>query len=818
LGDIGISQREGQTAPRPAVLDAIAPLVGAGFSVHWLKQRSKAPVANAWSTAPIQSLADLGASYCPGFNVGVRLGEPSRVGGGYLHVIDLDVRDPSLADEAQAALARFLPEFETLPFVISGSGGASRHYYMLVERPFRSKKLFHSAEKFKDAKGREHWSFEGELFGTGKQVVLPSSLHPKTGAAYEWGREIDFDDLALGVGPFVGEARVATWAPSAGATETDDEDDLSALVRAKPMGLTRAKIDSCLAGLPLPDYCEDRDGWLTVGMALHHEFEGSAEGLAVWNAFSRQSPKFDERDQAKTWRSFMSSRRPTRIATLIKASARARFSAEEDYGDDVDLGSDLNDDDLLGAAPDPDEATTKWDSLLDLNEEGAIKPTLHNVELLVRNDPRVAGLPAFNEFTQEVVLRRPAGTLKRGRKRAKPAKQLNSPIWTPRDSVSGDLWLDRMDDGIRNLFEAPKSQGGYGVKVSDRDLEAAIGLVASENRFHPVRDYLNGLVWDGEPRLESLFVRYLGATDSPYTRSVARLTLLGAVTRAYEPGHKFDFVTILEGIQGVRKSTFLKIMARNWFAEIEGNFEDRKAMVEKMQGSWILELPELQGFGRHEVQIIKAFVSTQTDKVRLAYGRRAQDFPRQCIFIGSTNDSKYLRDPTGGRRFWPIACTVEEIDTDAFEAEVDQVWAEATEIYRTMRAAQPYGTLPLHITDADARAEAWEKQEGRRIVSVDEELAGRIAAWLEKPMTDESGFDEEDALLGGSAPVMRDVVCSMAVWCEMLGRDLSHYGQVQQQQFGRALAMVPGWEPARAAKVEKYGRQRIYRRIGAPLV
>jgi putative DNA primase/helicase len=336
-------------------LDAIKPLVEAGFACHWLRPRSKAPFKDAWSSEPVYSLADLAASQRPGYNVGVRLGEPSCVAGHYLHVLDLDVRENAKVLEAHAALATFLPEFDTLPFVISGSGGESRHFYFLTEKPFRSRKLDHSAEKFVDPKGKEHWAWEIELFGTGKQLVLPPSVHPDTGAAYRWGRTIDFDDLALGVGPFVGEARVATWAPGAGGAETDDEDDdLAALVRAKPMGLSRAEIEACLAGLPLPDYCEDRDGWLTVGMALHHEFEGSAEGLAVWNAFSRQSAKFDERDQARVWKSFESSKRPTRMATLIKAAAGARFSAAEDYGDDVDLGAgsgDLEIDALLGDPP-----------------------------------------------------------------------------------------------------------------------------------------------------------------------------------------------------------------------------------------------------------------------------------------------------------------------------------------------------------------------------------------------------------------------------------------------------------------------------------
>jgi predicted P-loop ATPase len=802
------------------LLIEVKSLVEAGFACHWLRPRSKSPAAEAWSSAPVYSFAQLTDSQPPGANIGVRLGEPSRVAGHYLQVIDLDVRDDQYVSKAKAALASFVPEYAALPYVVSGSSGQSRHFYFLTERPFRSKKLAHSKEKWVDAKGKEHWAWEIELFGTGKQVVLPPSIHP-TGGVYAWGREIDFEDLVYGAGPFIGEARVAAWVPNAPAGEEDDDDGMAAMVWARPKDLSAEEIDDILSALPVADYVEDRDGWVTVGAALHHQFEGTAEGLNLWNTFSIRSKKFDAKDSARVWKSFGGARRPTSMATLIKAAAAARFSADDDddYGSDIDLSeddddvgtTDPQDDDLLGA-----EDTVEWTSLLDLSEEGAIKPTLHNVTLMMRNDIRVRGLPQYNEFTQEVVMRGKPGILKLCRKRAKKPKQLTSRIWSMDDAVSGDLWVDEHEDGVRDIFEAPKSQGGYGVKITDRDLRAATVIVASENAFHPVREYLDRQSWDGKRRLDSLFCRYLGADDTTYTRSISRLTLLGAVVRAYEPGHKFDFVAIFEGLQGKRKSTFIDTLARFWFAEIEGNFDDRKEMVEKMQGSWILELPELQGFGRHEVAIIKAFVSARVDKVRMSFGRRARNYKRQCIFIGSTNDSQYLRDDTGGRRFWPVVCRVEEIDTVTFEAEVDQVWAEAVTIYRAMRKDQPVGTLPLYITDAEAKAEALLNQEERRVINVDDELAGTIAAWLEKPMTDETGFDAiRDDLLGGAeTPVLRDVVCSLEVWCEMMGRDRSSYGQIQQQHFGRALKKIPGWLPG-GIVMTRYGKQRVYRRIGS---
>lgn len=803
------------------MLNAVLPLSKAGFAIHWLKSRTKRPFTEAWSTEPVHTPETLTRTYRAGYNVGVRLGEPSKVSGLYLHALDLDIRDPTQGAAAREALKTFIPEYKTLPTVLTGSGAQSRHFYFLTDLPFRSKKVAHSGVKMLGADGKQHWTWEIELFGTGKQVAMPPSIHPDSGKPYTWIREFDLDELDMGLGPVIPSDRVAEWAGAMtlGQTEVDDDDDgLSAALAARPMDLTREEIHRTLYDLPVNDFCEDRDGWLTVGMALHHQFEGSQEGLNLWNEFSIRSAKYSAEDQARVWKSFQVKPGSTRMATLIKAATLARFAADDD---DI-LGDGMDDDDLLGPAAGEDDdllgpleetsvrQDVDWISLLDLNDEGAIKPTLHNVELMVKNDARTVGVAQLNEFTQEVVLRAAAGRGKnKGRKRVKQARQLDSPIWTPTDKVNGDLWIDPHDYGVRSIFEAPKSQGGYGVKVSDRDLRAAVNRAAGEHSFHPVREYLERTTWDGVLRLDSLFTRYLGAEDCAYSRAVSRLTLLGAVVRIFEPGHKFDFVAIFEGLQGKRKSSFIEVLARRWFAEIEGNFEDRKAMVEKMQGSWILELPELQGFGRHEVQTIKAFISAKTDKVRLSYERRARDYKRQCIFIGSTNDSTYLRDDTGGRRFWPIACTVDEIDTEGLEAEVDQVWAEALALYRSMRKVQPYGTLPLYIADKEARAEAIEKQEQRRVETAEDALAGRITSWLDKPLVDETGFDDDGVV---DEPVLREDTCLMEIWTEMMGEPLSRYNSASQQLLNRAMRRVTTWMQHGQHRFEKYGKQRVYRR------
>jgi hypothetical protein len=183
--------------------------------------------------------------------------------------------------------------------------------------------------------------------------------------------------------------------------------------------------------------------------------------------------------------------------------------------------------------------------------------------------------------------------------------------------------------------------------------------------------------------------------------------MVGAVTRIFEPGHKFDFAVILEGLQGKRKSTFIRprppLVRRT-----RRRLPRPKQMIELMQGAWIMEIPELSGFSRADVRAIKAFISRQKDRARLAYARRAGEFPRQCIFIGSTNDREYLKDDTGGRRFWPMLCTRRrDRHRPPGTANVDQLWAEAV-AFSTARCAPP---SPRHAAAISDRSRSRENRQ-----------------------------------------------------------------------------------------------------------
>jgi predicted P-loop ATPase len=807
------------------VIDTIAPYVDAGFAVHWLHPRKKNPIGEDWQNKPVHTLETLRASYRSGNNVGVRLGEPSRVGGGYLHVLDMDLRIAELAPEAWGALRDLLPKVDLngLPCVKSGSGGESRHLYFVTSAPFRSKLLAKSEGKHRGEDGKWHRDWEIELFGTGKQVAMPSSIHP-SGKPYVWEREFDFDMLDLGITPEIAASNIEALGVV--------EDEAFAFESREPLEFKPGQMETELSLIPVSDL--SYDDWLMLGQAIHHQTGGAEAGWALWLEHTRRSTKYDgdDRTMRRKWRSFGRYRgKPVTMATVRLWAQAARTEALIAEFDDEPEGDALTDefDDIIGgnqppkATPSEDEfdeitstkvskpkrAALEWVSLLDINEEGAYKPTLHNIELIVKNDVRLVGLPRMNEFTQETVQRTPPGHKRQQRANsAKETRQLSGRVWEVRDPINGDIWTSARDYAIRSILEAPKTQGGYGIKISDRDLMAATVLSAWENSFHPVREYLLGLQWDGKPRIGNLFVDYLGSPDNAYTREVGRLMMVAAVARVFEPGHKWDFAVILEGLQGRGKSTFIRTLGRRWFAELEVDFHDGKEMVEKMQGAWIMEIPELSGFNRADVRSIKAFISRQTDKVRLAYERRAQDFPRQCIMIGSTNDKEYLKDDTGGRRFFPMPCTVDMIDIARLRRNIDQLWAEARAVYLQMREEWPEseGDLPLYLMDAEAATEAVRLQETRRVESADDATAGQIADWLAKPVaTGDMGDPNEGR--------QRTETCLIEIWCECLGNDRKAYTQVGAQSVGRAMALIPGWTYTGAKhRFPKYGQQRKYER------
>jgi hypothetical protein len=424
------------------ILDAALSLSALGVGVHWLWGKSKKPIDDGWSTAPVATPESLSRTYRIGYNVGVRPGEFSDAGGAFLHVLDLDVRDEAKASEPYAWLDQHWPEWRKFPTVQSGSGGSSRHVYFFLDKPYRSRMCARSTEHcmYRD---RKVWAWQIEVYGSGKQIAAPPSIHPDTGLPYKWLTPLDLDAIDLGCTPMVDAKLIQSWGSH---IPSNVQSDLTFEEKPK-LGLTIDEAREIVFKLPLEDFCEDRQGWFTTGMAIRHEFGDTEEAYDLWADFSMQSDKFNEDEQRKVWNSFRGSANPIRMATL-KAEARKVEIAEmfEELGDDEgDAENDIFPENYtekrinspaliarttINAArsllvPDPN-----WSQKLDLNEESHIKATLHNLTLIIRNDPRTRSLAALNEFTQEVVQRGQPGRFKMKRKVRRARSSSTAPSGT----------------------------------------------------------------------------------------------------------------------------------------------------------------------------------------------------------------------------------------------------------------------------------------------------------------------------------------------------------------------------------------------------
>lgn len=280
------------------------------------------------------------------------------------------------------------------------------------------------------------------------------------------------------------------------------------------------------------------------------------------------------------------------------------------------------------------------------NQQGHIYPVLANAITALRHAPEWKGVLAFNEFDLT------------------PMAMRTTP-WEV--NVAGGSWTDQEDRLTADWLQRS------GILVDVGIAAQAAQTVARDRSFHPVRQYLDSLQWDGVERLDGWLSSYLGADDTSYTRAVGARWLISAVARIYRPGVKADCCLILEGPQGSKKSTALKTLAGPYFTDELADLGSKDSALQT-RGVWIIELSELDTLGRSEVTRIKAFMSRTTDRFRPPYGKRLIESPRQCVFAGTVNHTEYLRDETGARRFWPVQCGF--IDVDSLARDRDQLWAE----------------------------------------------------------------------------------------------------------------------------------------------
>lgn len=430
-----------------------------------------------------------------------------------------------------------------------------------------------------------------------------------------------------------------------------------------------------------------------------------------------------------------------------------------------------------------------WQTALELDKQGKIKDTLDNIVLIIRNDSELESI-AFNKHRDGIDARD-----------GLPWEQMKGG-WNDSDNAALKVYLSNK----------------YGI-YSPTKTKDAILAVAAERSYHPIKEYLDHLPeWDGTDRVETLLIDYFNATDNSYTRAVTRKMMVAAVARIVHPGTKFDSVLILNGPQGIGKSTFFAKLAGDWFSDslTLTDMKD-KAGPEKLQGYWILELGELAGMRKTDVEVVKSFISRSDDKYRASYGVNVESHPRQCIIVGSTNaESGFLRDITGNRRFWPVRISGDG-KRKAWQMsvyDVEQIWAETLVLYAKGEK--------LYLEGSDVELATNEQADAME----SDEREGLVRSYLDTLLPDDwnvlSLYERRNYLNGSEfggesrvGTVERTIVCNMEIWCECFGRDASAMKPADSYAIAGIMKKINGWNKYQGNKngtsnFPIYGRQRCY--------
>ena len=431
-----------------------------------------------------------------------------------------------------------------------------------------------------------------------------------------------------------------------------------------------------------------------------------------------------------------------------------------------------------------EEDTPDWAEQLTVGKKGEILNSINNIRLILEHDENLANKMAFNLFTNRVCI---IADL--------PWKKCDDP-------VNGTMWDDMDDSGLRYYLERT-----YGISGKDKVADA-LNVVMMNHSFHPVRDYIDSLKWDGEPRVEKIFVKYFGAKDSLYTRAVTRKWFTAAVARIMNPGCKFDNMIVLVGAQGIGKSYFGNKIGKYWYSDTFNTLGGKEA-YEQLKGCWILEMGELSVMKRAEVESVKMFISKQEDNYRSAYNRHVMSNKRQCIFYGTTNDDTFLRDHTGNRRFWPIGCHPENAEAEVFDLtdrDIDQLWAEVAYWYKKGETLY----LSREESMAAAQEQALYTQEDPRLGAVEAYLETKIPVnWDSLSKTERRNYIQGYMSYDGALkPRMSVSVVELAY--EMYGEETLQPWQAKE--YHNMLISLGNWEKGKRKVDAVYGRQFVYER------
>ncbi|OFV69605.1 virulence-associated E family protein [Acetobacterium wieringae] len=418
-----------------------------------------------------------------------------------------------------------------------------------------------------------------------------------------------------------------------------------------------------------------------------------------------------------------------------------------------------------------------------------LENSVWNLMLILNNDTDFANI-AFNEMAGRIEI-------------------TGSVPWER--PVDNRFWRDADTAQMKALIDI-KYQS-----FSSRNHDVAFTKAVEDRHFHPARDYFDSLPeWDKVQRIESLLIDYFGAEDNTYTKATMRKTLIAAVARTYHPGVKFDSALILVGTQGIGKSTFFSKLAGSWFSDslTLTDMKD-KSGAEKLQGFLILELGEMAGMKKVDIEIIKSFLSRTDDIYRPSYGRVVESHPRQCIVVGSTNaENGFLRDITGNRRFWPVNVHSESAKKSwqLTENEVSQIWAETLYLYN--QGENLYLEGKDLIIAEEQQKQAMETDERQGLV---EDYLNTLLPenWESMSLFERKNFLSGDDF-GGSkiGTVERKQVCNAEIWCECFGNNLSAIKSADSYAIAAIMIKIDGWEKSsKRKKISLYGQQRMYEKL-----
>ena len=415
-----------------------------------------------------------------------------------------------------------------------------------------------------------------------------------------------------------------------------------------------------------------------------------------------------------------------------------------------------------------------------------LENSLYNAKLIMQNDPYLKNI-VFNQLADGMEIR------------GEVPWQHPSKFWRDADDAQLICYVD----------------DHYG-SFSARNYDIAVTKAVDDRSYHPIKDYFASLPpWDGVPRVDTLLIDYLGAEDNPYIRAVSRKTLCAAYRRIYQPGVKFDYMPVLNGAQGIGKSTFISNLGMEWFSDsLSLSDMNDKTAAEKLQGYWILEIGELAGMKKADLDKVKAFISRVDDKYRASFGRRVTPHPRQCVFFGTTNsENGYLRDITGNRRFWNVRVTGEGKyrPWQMTPETVQQIWAEAAVLAKAGEKLY----LPPEL-EAYARAE-------QRSAMEQDDREGLVLEYLDLLLPD--GWDsmniyqrrdyvnEVDDPTRPAGTIRRTEVSNIEIWCECFGRPKEDMKPSDRYAIAAIMEHLDDWEKTGSSRrLPIYGKQRIYRR------